>query len=43
LIKKRKIIHRVNLGRGANHPSFFIRRFFNHLKDPEYRGIYRDG
>ncbi len=39
-IKKRKIIHQANFGRGANHPSFFLRQFFSCLKDKEYQRLY---
>ena len=29
-------------GRGANHPSFFLRKFFSYIEDETYSSIYKD-
>jgi hypothetical protein len=41
-IKRRRIRHKRNFGRGANHPSFFLRKFFSKLTCEKYQKIYED-
>ncbi len=41
-IKRRRIMHVKSFGRGANHPSFFLRKFFNKLTVPRFQKLYED-
>jgi hypothetical protein len=41
-IQRRRITHARNFGRGANHPSFFLRKFFSKLPVERYQRIYAD-
>jgi hypothetical protein len=41
-IKRRRLRHIMNFGRGANHPSFFLRKFFSKLSDEKYKTVYND-
>lgn len=41
-IKRRRLVHKRNFGRGANHPSFFLRKFFSKLPVERYQQVYAD-
>lgn len=41
-IKRRRIVHKKKFGRGANHPSFFLRKFFSKIENERFQKVYED-